>query len=292
MDRLTLSAPAKLNLFLEVTGKRENGYHDIESIMMTLPLADSVTVEKTENESRVEVISLLDGCARISDLAELDQRDNICFKAAELFLARLEEAGQGYHGGLRITVDKKIPVKAGLAGGSADAAAVLKALDLIFQSPFQTEELCKIGASLGADVPFCIKGGCALCTGIGDVMRSVPSKATLHGLVTLEKDVKLSTGAAYSMIDAASDRAVRSADKMVRALELGDVRAVARECYNVFGIACGYSTAAASILTENGALCATLSGAGPSVFGIFDSKEKTDAARVALLAEGYPVFEF
>ncbi len=291
MNKTVLEAKAKINLFLEVTGKRESGYHDIESIMMQIPLCDRVTVEKTENTGKTEIVTQSSDCVRVSDFEDLDPKENLCYKAAELFISELYY-GREKETGLRITVEKRIPVKGGMAGGSADAAAVFKGLNLLFGMPFTTEELCTLSASLGADIPFCIKGGITLCKGIGDIMEEIDSKADLHGIVTLEKDEKLSTGAAYSKVDALTDRKIKSAEKIVSALKNGNVAEVAAECFNIFGVACGYGDKAARILLENGALNATLSGAGPSLFGLFDSTEKLSAAKEALLAAGYPCFEF
>ena len=291
MNRITLDAKAKINLFLEVTGKRENGYHDIESIMMQIPLSDTVTVEKTENTEVTEIASESAECARISDFAALDPEENLCFKAAELFMSKLYK-NREKESGIKITVKKRIPVKGGMAGGSADAAAVFKALNLLFGEPLGIDELCDLSSSLGADIPFCIKGGITLCSGIGEIMMPIDATVSLHGIVSLEKDEKLSTGAAYSKVDALADREIRRADKIVTALENGTAKDVARECYNVFGEACGYDNGASRLLLENGALNATLSGAGPSVFGLFDNTEAMEKAKKALISAGYPVFEF
>lgn len=287
MNKISLEAHAKINLFLEVTGKRENGYHDIESIMMQIPLCDTVVLEKTDEKGEIVLLSDSGECARVSDFDDLDPKDNLCYKAASKFFEAAEQKS-----GIKIKITKRIPVKSGMAGGSADAAAVLSGMNTIFENPFSEDELCSLAASLGADIPFCIKGGTVLCTGIGEIMEDIPSKAELHGIVTLEKDTKLSTGAAYGLVDKNSDREIKSASGICDALKKGDVKGVADGCYNIFGLSCGYSDRAARILLENGALNATLSGAGPSVFGIFDSKKSIEKAALALVSEGYPVFEF
>lgn len=291
MNNISLSAYAKINLFLEVTGKRDDGYHDIESVMTKIPLCDTVELEKTDDTEKILYLSDSDGCARVSDFDELAPEDNLCCRAASLFFEALDKMGKREHG-IKIKLTKRIPVKSGMAGGSADAAAVFTGMNTLLGEPFSTEELCRMGAMLGADIPFCIKGGTVLCTGIGEIMEAVPVKEALHGIVTLEKDTKLSTGAAYCMVDKNCDREIKSASKIIEALKNGDVKAVADECYNIFSLSCGYSTRAIGILLENGALNGTLSGAGPSVFGLFDSKENIQKAAYALKSEGYPVFEF
>ncbi|MBE6563371.1 MAG: 4-(cytidine 5'-diphospho)-2-C-methyl-D-erythritol kinase [Ruminococcaceae bacterium] len=291
MKKITLDAKAKINLFLEVTGKRENGYHDIESIMMQIPLSDTVTLQKTKNTGVTEIASESTECARVSDFCALDPKENLCYKAAELFMSKLYRSREK-ETGIKITVKKRIPVKGGMAGGSADAAAVFKGLNLLFGEPFSTDELCDISSSLGADIPFCIRGGVTLCSGIGEIMTPIRTTVPLHGIVTLEKDEKLSTGAAYSKVDALTNREIKSADKIVSALEKGSAEDVARECFNIFGVACGYDDGGARILLENGALNATLSGAGPSVFGLFDNSEAIKKSKKALTLAGYPVFEF
>ncbi len=287
MNKILIEAYAKINLFLEVKGKRDNGYHDIESIMMQIPLCDTVELEKTENKEEIILLSDSSECARVSDFDCLDPKDNLCCKAA---LSFFEASAQ--NNGIKIKITKRIPVKSGMAGGSADAAAVLSGMNTLFGEPFSTEELCRIAASLGADIPFCIKGGTVFCTGIGEIMKTVPSKAELHGIVTLEKDTKLSTGAAYDMVDKNTEREYRSASWLAVALINGEVHEVAKECYNIFGLSCGYSDTAAKILLKNGALNATLNGAGPSVFGIFNDIGKLQKAKAALISQGYPAFEF
>ena len=159
----TERANAKINTYLNILSRRPNGYHDIVSVMQTVSLCDLVSVEFTPKSQSKIALS-------ISGNAELPtDQSNLAAIAAERFLQRANLSGE-----VQITIQKHIPVCAGLGGGSADAAAVLRALNTLCGDPFTVEELCKIGFAIGADVPFCIRGGTMLATGVGEVLERAP----------------------------------------------------------------------------------------------------------------------
>ncbi|MBR3289908.1 MAG: 4-(cytidine 5'-diphospho)-2-C-methyl-D-erythritol kinase, partial [Clostridia bacterium] len=193
MNALTLNAPAKINLTLDILGTRADGYHELRTVMQTVDLADTVTVERTEDEG----ITL-----SLSDPALPCDRRNTAYAAAEVFFAALQKRG-GQPFGVRIHVTKIIPQQAGMAGGSADAAAVLRGLNTLAGHPFSPDDLCALGAQVGADVPFCVRGGAALATGIGERLSPVPSLPDNLFIVVCKPPVGVSTGAAYAAVDAA-----------------------------------------------------------------------------------------
>ncbi len=287
MDMIRECAPCKANLYLDVVGLRADGYHGIESVMTTLPLCDTVSVCKTGGGVRVRMTSddELSG-----DLVSLDESDNLAYRAAKLFF---EASGiEGY--GSDIAIEKNIPSRAGLGGGSSDAAAALRALNRLFSSPFSTEELCKIALCLGADVPFCVVGGTALCRGVGEEITPIKNAVKFHGVITSERAEKRSTGDAYRAVDRAMCSLVRdrSAVRMAKALEAGAFDAMCREAYNVFGEACGYPDDARRRLAELGAPFVLMSGAGPAVVALTETNELAAALTDKMNGEGYKVFNF
>ena len=255
---------AKANLFLDVTGRRADGYHGIESVMVTLPFFDVVTVEEASGIT----VGLL---GKLSpDLTALPSCENLAYRAAKLFFEK-----SGISGGARITIDKKIPSRAGLGGGSADAAAALRALNRMYGEPFTPDELIKMSLSLGADVPFCVAGGAALCRGVGEIMTKIDSKIALHGIVTAELSEKKSTADAYRAVDKTLCRVKKQGDaaSMARAMEAGDFAGVCENAYNVFGEAGLYPTDARDELRALGAPFVLLTGSGPSVVALTESGE-------------------
>lgn len=279
--KVTLNAPAKINLYLDVLARRENGYHDIDSIMQTVELFDTVTVEKADE------ISL--SCSD-ADLP-CDER-NLCHKAA----ARFFEAA-GISGGAKIYVEKRIPVSSGLAGGSTDAAATLLALNRIYGYPLSEAELYDLGKTLGADVPFCMKGGCVLCRGIGEDMTEIVCRAE-YSIVIARAGEGVSTPAAYRALDEKYGEGLAEPfgdiNKVICALAEGSAEMVAENMFNTFeSVVLEYhneARAAREFLIENGALGAMMSGSGPAVFALFASHQDAERAASSLEKMGYKAF--
>lgn len=272
-------AYAKINLYLDVTGIRDNGYHNIKSIMQTVDLHDEITVESLFADEVTAQIELT-----CSEPAVPTGEKNIAYKAA---LAFFREAGISSYS-CRIHIGKHIPMEAGLAGGSTDAAAVLRGLNKLYGEPFDMDSLCTVGARLGADVPFCIRGGTYLCEGIGEVLTPLPSMPDCH-VVVARGGEGVSTPVAYRLVDEKWDRDFTKSggdyDSLYGALDRGDLCGMADFMYNIFEDVILPDHTVASrlkeIMQECGAVGAMMSGSGPSVFGIFESPEDAKEAAEA-----------
>lgn len=270
MDKLTVKANAKINLTLNITGKLPNGYHTLRSIMQSISLCDVVTVEKTA-DSGIEVI-----CGGGIPSGE----QNIAFKAAREFFRTSDISDKG----VKITIEKHIPSEAGLGGGSADAAAVINCLDKLFGCDFSQEKLCETGASVGADVPFCIVGGTALCEGIGEVITQLPALSC--GCVVIAKGkLGVSTKDAYAKIDSAEIEHTpwESSDF------IGGFESWAALCSNDFESVSGNPEVKTirSEINSNGAAVAQMSGSGSAVFGLFSDRSNAESCRKKLSEQGF-----
>lgn len=270
MDKLTVKANAKINLTLNITGRLPNGYHSLKSIMQSITLHDIVTVERTERND-IEV-----KCG--SGIPSGEQ--NIAYKAADAFFRSVGL----YDKDVRITIDKHIPSEAGLGGGSADAAAVICCLDRLFGCDMNKKALCKIGASVGADVPFCISGGTTLCEGIGEVIT--PLSPLSCGCVLIAKGkLGVSTKEAYAKIDSAEIKHTPW-DKNDF---VGSFESWARLCSNDFEAVSGNSEVDLIIseMKNGGAALAQMSGSGSAVFGLFSDKENAESCCKKLVSSGF-----
>lgn len=268
MER-TEQAYAKVNLFLDVTGKREDGYHDLTSVMHTVSLADTVTVRATVADYSCITVEMVN-----SDVPA-DER-NLAYLAAEAFL---EETG--ITAAVFVQVEKRIPDCAGLGGGSSDCAATLRALNALFAYPLSTEALLALGARLGADVPFCIVGGTRLCRGKGEKMQRYPMKDMVF-VIAKPKDEKVATPAAYGMLDEAFDNYENEDSALHDALFDFFSEDGIDGMYNVFeGVVlpkCPEAARLRSRMIALGARSAMMSGSGTAVFGVFSDE---DAAKHA-----------
>lgn len=279
-------AYAKINLYLDVTAKRADGYHDIVSIMQTVDLCDEVNVRVCEDQgSRITL-----RC----DLPELpcDGR-NLAYRAAERYFTGQVPCG------IEIDIKKNIPMQAGLAGGSADCAAVLRALNAHF-GKYDEQELLALGASLGADVPFCLVGGTRITRGIGEIMQAcVPMPDC--ALVIARGGEGISTPWAYGALDAkfgdftlqgiASEQRL---GRIVGAMEQGDLAAMSDAMYNIFESVVlpvhEVAATAKKIMLAGGAIGALMSGSGPSVVGIFADENAARAVRDEIAQTGVAAF--
>lgn len=275
MDSRTQNAYAKINLYLDVTGKRPDGYHDLLSVMQSVSLCDTVTVTRTK-ESGIAVTC--------DDPAVPTDGRNIVVKCAEAFFRRFEIEAPG----IRIDIRKRIPSSAGLAGGSSDGAAVLRMLNGLFGNPADTELLCVLGASVGADIPFCLVGGTCVCRGIGEILEPVPIPVPEYELLIAFPGEGVSTPAAFRLLD----ETPFSGNKPSHEAVLDDLRdgKLPRSLYNAFERAILPVHPGASALRkkirELGAEAVLMSGSGPSVFGLFSSAESRDSAAAELSKSG------
>ena len=285
----TERANAKINLYLNVVGRRENGYHDIVSIMQTVSLCDIVTLQYHEGTHFSVRLS-----ASGNDSMPTDCR-NLAWRAVELYLGAIGQSGE-----VTISIEKHIPMAAGLAGGSADAAAVLRALNALCNNRLSLSELCDLGAKLGADIPFCIVGGGALVEGIGERLTEIAPMPQCALVVACMGD-GVSTPWGYGKLDelhgnfanlqtADDPRAARIAD----AMKNGAILDTCSDFYNIFEEVVPevqpYVNKIKSVMNENGALRAMMSGSGPSVFGVFETVEAAMVACEQLKKRGANAF--
>ena len=260
MRELIIESYGKVNLALDVLYKREDGYHEINSIMQQISLKDRLVFSDKKEGIIIE--------SNDRDLP-LDS-SNLVHRAWE----RLKEIS-GVNRGIHIKIDKQIPIAAGLAGGSANGAATLKALNTLWDLNLSTEELMAIGKSLGADVPFCILGGTASAKGIGE--RLTPLKPFKNKFILLgNPGIGISTAYAYSKLDTSVERI--DIDNLISCMNNEDLPCVAKRMKNIME---PYIIKENPIIGEikrsmikHGALGALMSGSGPTVFGLFDDKEK------------------
>lgn len=253
---------AKINLTLDVLGKRDNGYHDVEMIMQTVSLFDLILVDKHEGEISVK-----------TNLYYLPNNDkNIAYKAASAFFEYTNVKGSA-----KIMIHKNIPVAAGLAGGSGNAAAVLCALDKLYNTKLSVEQLCEIGATLGADVPYCIMGDTMLASGIGEILTPLPKMPKCY-ILMVKPPISISTASIYEAIDSASVIKHPDTNAMINAIECKNLPEIANQLCNVMeNVTAKKHPVIGGIkqkLIMNGALGAVMSGSGPTVFGIFDDYNK------------------
>lgn len=257
-DRAIARSYAKINLTLDVLGKRKNGYHDVCMIMQSISLFDLLIVDKTQ-----------EGIQLTCNLKYLptDERNIACKAAARFF----EECG--IKGGARMLIHKNIPVAAGLAGGSGNAAAVLCALNLLYNTHLSDAELCRIGADLGADVPFCIMGGTQLAEGIGEKLTAVDGMPKLTVLL-VKPPINVSTAQIYHDIDLAEGLRRPDTKTVIKAIETSDMAGICTGLSNMMeGVTAKQYPVINEIkaeMLEMGARGAVMSGSGPTVFGIFE----------------------
>ena len=281
-------ANAKINLYLDVVGRRENGYHEIVSLMQTVSLCDIVTVSYLPTEQTVIRLDASGNSAMPTD------NRNLAWRAAEKFLVAANRRGE-----VRITIEKHIPMAAGLAGGSSDAAAVLRALNSLCGSPLSTNELCRVGATLGADIPFCIVGGGSMVRGIGERLEAVDTMPLCHLVVSCMGE-GVSTPWAYGKLDEAYGFFANVLQNEAPAREILDLMkrdGVVSACPRFFNLfeevvptVQPYVNRLKAIMQENGAVRAMMSGSGPSVFGVFATPEAAEKACFALRTFGAPAF--
>ncbi|MBO4853544.1 MAG: 4-(cytidine 5'-diphospho)-2-C-methyl-D-erythritol kinase [Oscillospiraceae bacterium] len=266
-------APAKVNLLLSVGKKRRDGYHDLVSVMQTVGLYDRLTLTSDTGEG-------IELACRNSGLPT--GKGNLAYDAAVKFFSctGIENTG------VRIDLEKQLPMQAGLGGGSADAAAVLRGLGRLYAPSLGTAALERMGAALGSDVPFCVRGGTALVLGRGEHVESLPPLPSCY-FVLVKPPLAFSTGNMYGRIDSRGLCEATSGAEMTAALERGDLSAVCRLMDNTFERVIDPECEVFAIrrrLTELGALGAMLSGSGSAVFGIFKNEAPARLAADTLRA--------
>lgn len=281
-------AYAKINLYLDVVGKREDGFHEIKTVMHTISLADDVTVSVAPSKTLSVELSI-DGASFLPNDSK-----NLAYRAAELFFERL-----GSVASVRIRLVKRIPISAGLAGGSSDAAAVLRALNKLYKRPFTQKALMDIGAMLGSDVPYCITGKTALCKGRGERISKLSCEPSLN-IVVARADERVSTPLAYAELDLKYDDfkaydSTKNEERLESLISsLNGKEISASGFFNVFESVvfdkCPKAKELKSVMLTLGAEVSMMSGSGPAVFGVFKTESEGKNACKKLEAAGYRAY--
>lgn len=267
MEQITKKAYAKINLGLDVLRRRQDGYHEVKMIMQTVDLCDTLHFCKAERP----------GVLLRTDHKELSTGDdNLICKAAKKLL---EVAG--IEQGVEITLQKRIPIAAGMAGGSTDAAAAISGLNELFALGYPIEKLQEIGVTLGADIPYCLMGGTALSEGIGEILTKLPPPPPC-ALVVAKPDISVSTKFVYENLHADTLTKHPDIDGMIEAIRLGSLSGITERLGNVLETvtikAYPVIKTIKDQMRKTGAENALMSGSGPTVFGIFTGKEKAEEA--------------
>ena len=260
MDSLKIKAAAKINLSLSVTGIREDGYHNIDTVMQSVSLYDTLFL------SRADKITV--------ECGEMSGEKNIAYKAAKLFFEHT-----GKEGGAFIQIEKNIPDGAGLGGGSADAAAVLTGLDRIYNAGLSYETLVGLAVRLGADVPFMLMGGTARAKGIGEILEPLPALRDCFFIIA-KNEKKPSTGEMYSALDR-TEYQRPDISATVSALKSGSISGLSETLKNSFSVLWRESPLQ-KILENTGAAAVSLSGSGPARFAVYESLAEAEMAKKEL----------
>lgn len=278
MKTIKIDANAKINLSLDVLRKREDNYHELKMIMQQIDLKDTITIERLSNDSNnIEI-----NCNHSN--VPTDEK-NIVHQAIKLLTKKFNIKSS-----IRVSIEKNIPVAGGLAGGSTDAAAVLKGLNKLFDLNLSEDELKSIGVELGADVPFCIVGGTALCEGIGEkITKLTPFKDRL--ILLANPNIEVLAANVYKNLDLDSLKDRPDIDKVMKLIEKGDTNSLSKHMRNVLESVTTKDYPIVEVIKEymieQGALGSIMSGSGPTVFGIFDDEKVLVECMKDLENKGY-----
>lgn len=267
---IKIDGNAKINLTLDILGNRPDGFHEVSMVMQEISLADTLTLTKTDSD-----ISLTVQCLNGAEL-ECDNT-NLAWRAAQLIKDECNVVG-----GVAIELTKRIPIAAGLAGGSTDAAAVLKGMNQLYNLKLSEEKLCELGARLGSDIPFCIMGGTMLSTGRGEILKRLPDYPETW-LVLAKPQIGVSTAWAYKTYDSGYDGSHPNNEAMLKAIEEQDSKKAAMLICNVLEQVTEKARPEINdykkMMLDNGAIASMMSGSGPTVFGLCAGEE--DARNLA-----------
>lgn len=266
MCKFECKAYAKINITLDILGKRNDGYHELEMIMQNVSLHDNITAEKTDGEILV---------SSNSGIIPKGEK-NIAYKAAEYMIKKY-----GIKGGVKIYIEKNIPVGAGLAGGSTDAAAAIKAVKSLYNLKLTEEEMEECASQIGSDVPFCINGKTSLATGRGTELKAISPMPKMY-IVLAKPSFGVSTAFVYKNYKAENVEKRPNTKAVIEAIEKGDTKEIAKGLCNVLESVTAKKYDDIEKIKESlkafGAENAIMSGSGPTVFGIFEDKNTADKA--------------
>jgi 4-diphosphocytidyl-2-C-methyl-D-erythritol kinase len=261
MNEINISANAKINITLDVLNKRDDGYHNVKMIMQSINLCDMINIKKTKEDMTLKTNY---------NFLPTDE-NNLAYKAAKIFF---EETGINKEG-VEIYIEKRIPVAAGLAGGSTDAASVLIALNKLFHTGLKFDQLTKIGEKLGSDVPFCMLGGTALAEGKGEILtplRDIPETC----IVLAKPPIHVSTAEVYGSLVLEKITGRPDTERVIDYINKQDINGIAKNMYNVLEAITANKfkiiNKIKNIMIGNGAIGSIMSGSGPTVFGIFENE--------------------
>lgn len=276
MNSIRLKARAKINLGLDVVRRREDGYHEVRMIMQSIRLYDRLFLRKTRNKGEIILRT---------NLSYLPvNENNLVYKAARLMFDTFD-----VDGGVNIELEKFIPVAAGMAGGSSDAAAAMVGIQRLYGIPVTMEELMKLGVRIGADVPFCIMRGTVLAEGIGEVLTPIKSAPRMN-IVVAKPSISVSTKFVYENLKLDESTVHPDIDGIRAAIEQQDVRGIAQKLGNVLESVTVKEYPVIerikNVMRENGAWNALMSGSGPTVFGIFPDEDTANACIRVLKRDG------
>lgn len=266
MDKIELKAYGKINIGLDVIRKREDGYHDLDMIMQTVGVYDDVIISREDGTQTYEIEVSTD-----ADILPND-KGNLAFMAAKVLMEAYDIKSK-----VKIHINKRIPIAGGMAGGSADCAAVLRGVNQLFQLGLTDEQLQEYGAKLGADVPYCIVGGTKRAQGIGEILTDLPTPPKCYVIIA-KPDAFVSTKFVYSHIRPAQIENHPDIDGIIESIKAGDLYGMCEKIANVMEDVTipeyPIIQKVKDILKSNGAVNALMSGSGPTVFGIYDDEEK------------------
>lgn len=266
MDKIELKAYGKINIGLDVIRKREDGYHDLDMIMQTVGVYDDVIISKEDGTETFEIEVSTD-----ADILPND-KGNLAFMAAKVLMEAYEIKAK-----VKIHINKRIPIAGGMAGGSADCAAVLRGVNQLFELGLTDEQLQEYGVKLGADVPYCVVGGTKRAQGIGEILTDLPTPPKCYVIIA-KPDAFVSTKFVYSHIRPAQIEKHPDIDGIIESINAGDLYGMCEKLANVMEDVTipeyPIIQKVKDILKEHGAVNALMSGSGPTVFGIYDDEEK------------------
>ena len=274
MDKIELKAYGKINIGLDVIRKREDGYHDLDMIMQTVGVYDDVIISREDGTQTYEIEVSTD-----ADILPND-KGNLAFMAAKVLMEAYDIKAK-----VKIHINKRIPIAGGMAGGSADCAAVLRGVNQLFQLGLTDEQLQEYGVKLGADVPYCIVGGTKRAQGIGEILTDLPTLPKCYVIIA-KPDAFVSTKFVYSHIRPAQIENHPDIDGIIESIKAGDLYGMCEKIANVMEDVTipeyPIIQKVKDILKSNGAVNALMSGSGPTVFGIYDDEEKAKQSMDAL----------
>lgn len=281
MDSTWINAPAKINIGLDVLRRREDGYHEVKMIMQSIRLFDRLTLKKTDKP----------GIHLTTNLSFLPvNEDNLVYRSAKMLMEEFHISG-----GLNIHLDKRIPVAAGMAGGSTDAASCMLAINELYDLGLGKRNLMKRGVKLGADIPYCVLKGTALSEGIGEKLSTIPAMPDCHILIA-KPGIHVSTKFVYENLVLDENTVHPDIDRMIAAMKKRDLGELCEHIGNVLETvtipAHPQIAAIKECMMEHGALGSLMSGSGPTVFGIFDDPEKATFAKEKCRELPYKCFVF